>query len=69
MQEERNILMQDVLEHCKHYCMSRGVSLFFVDLRWGITKQEQEEGKVLELCLNEIDNCRPFFIGFLGHRY
>ncbi len=24
---------------------------------------------VLELCLKEIDNCRPYFVNLLGERY
>ncbi len=38
-----------------------------VDLRWGITDEKQ--GEVLPICLQEIRNCRPFFIGILGQRY
>jgi hypothetical protein len=28
-----------------------------------------ESGSTLSTCLNEIDRCRPFFVGFLGTRY
>jgi len=44
---------------------------FFVDidLRWGITNEQAENDKVLDLCLEQIDECRPFFIGILGERY
>jgi telomerase protein component 1 len=38
-----------------------------VDLRWGVTEEETQQA--LEICLGEIDNCRPFFIGLLGRRY
>jgi hypothetical protein len=37
-----------------------------VDLRWGVTEEETQQA--LEICLGEIDNCRPFFIGLLGRR-
>ena len=45
------------------------MSFFSVDLRWGITEEDQLKGQVLPICLREIDKCRPFFIGILGSRY
>jgi len=38
-------------------------------LRWGITDEQVAEGKVLPLCLAEIEHSRPYFIGLLGERY
>ncbi len=38
-------------------------------LRWGVTEKEAESGKALDICLDEIDSCRPYFLGLLGHRY
>ena len=40
-----------------------------MDLRWGVTSGEAAEGKVLPVCLAEIQRCRPYFIGLLGERY
>jgi hypothetical protein len=40
-----------------------------VDLRWGITEAQANEGQVLPLCLAEIERSRPYFIGLLGERY
>jgi hypothetical protein len=40
-----------------------------VDLRWGITAEQAEEGEALPLCLEAIRRCRPYFIGLLGERY
>ena len=31
--------------------------------------QESTGGKTLMICLDEIDKCRPYFIGILGKRY
>jgi len=45
------------------------VHLFEVDLRWGITKHEAEAERTLQLCLDEVDRCRPFFVGVIGQRY
>ena len=47
----------------------RNVSLSLLDLRWGVTDGESCTGKVLSVCLNEIENSHPFFIGLLGSRY
>lgn len=35
----------------------------------GVTGEESKTGKVLSVCLNEIENSHPFFIGLLGSRY
>jgi hypothetical protein len=40
-----------------------------VDLRWGITSEQTTEGNTINVCLSEIDRCRPYFIGVLGNRY
>ena len=40
-----------------------------LDLRWGITEEEAKSGKVVEICLREIENSIPFFIGIIGNRY
>jgi len=40
-------------------------SLHAIDLRWGIRPGES----VVELCLNEIENSQPFFLGIVGERY
>ena len=40
-----------------------------VDLRWGVTRGEAEEGLALPICLAEVDECRPFFLAILGERY
>src|SRR5439155_5021279 len=45
------------------------VYLIDIDLRWGVTREQAENDQVLDLCLQEIDECRPFFIGILGQRY
>jgi telomerase protein component 1 len=40
-----------------------------IDLRCGVTKEQAEKDRVLDLCLKQIDGCRSFFIGILGERY
>jgi hypothetical protein len=36
-----------------------------IDLRWVSPREEVKEDKVLDLCVQHIDECRPFFIGIL----
>jgi len=69
MQAERDELVKFVFPQLRSLCDSRGVVWGEVDLRWGITDEERAEGKVLPICLDEIKNCRPYFIGLLGERY
>lgn len=69
MQAERDELVKRVFPHLRKICESRGVNWTEVDLRWGVTDEQRAEDKVLPLCLAEIHNCRPYFIGLLGERY
>jgi hypothetical protein len=69
MQAERDELVKRVFPALRELCDARGVAWAEVDLRWGITDEQVAEGRVLPICLEEIRNCRPYFIGLLGERY
>ena len=69
MQAVRDYLMTRVFPLLRRKAARRDVSLVELDLRWGITEEESKSGRVVQICLNEIDNSRPFFIGLLGDRY
>jgi hypothetical protein len=69
MQEERELLIKQVFPELRRVCAERFVSFTEVDLRWGITEEQQAEGKVLPICLEEIHRSRLYFIGLLGERY
>lgn len=69
MQAEREALSRLTFPYLQRLCDTRGISFSVVDLRWGITDEQANAGKVLEICLAEIDRCRPFFVGLLGDRY
>jgi tetratricopeptide (TPR) repeat protein len=69
MQVDRDVLVKKVFPQLRKLCESRAVTWTEVDLRWGITKEQANEGKVLPLCLAEIERSRPYFIGLLGERY
>lgn len=68
MQEERDALIK-LFDKLRVIAFRRDVYLSVIDLRWGVTEEESKSGKVLSLCLNEIDKSRPFFIGLLGSKY
>ena len=68
MQEERSALVKS-FEKLKLTAARRNVSLSLLDLRWGVTDEEARSGKVISVCLNEIERSYPFFIGLLGNRY
>jgi len=67
--EERDLLVRKVFPELRRLCRERQVELVEVDLRWGITEEEAQQGKVLPICLGEIDRARPYFMGFIGDRY
>ena len=69
MHAERDHLVRFVFPELKEKCRQQRVHLIDVDLRWGVTQADAQDGKALDICLDEIDSCRPYFLGLLGHRY
>ena len=69
MMRERDLLVKEVFPELRRKCAKRFVTFTEVDLRWGITEAQANEGQVLPLCLAEIERSRPCFIGLLGERY
>ncbi len=73
MHFERDIIHEKVMPELNEYAARYGESVSFCDLRWGVNTGdlENEEGskKVLAVCLDEIDRCRPYMIVILGERY
>ena len=69
MQDERDYLMKRTFPKLRKLAAERDVTLTELDLRWGITEEEAKTGKVVEICLREIENSIPFFIGIIGNRY
>ena len=69
MHTERDYLSKVIFPEVREILKPRGIYLVDVDLRWGITEQESEKGETLKICLDEIENSRPFFIGIIGDRY
>ena len=73
MQFERDMIQIQVLPELNEYVRSYGESIHFVDLRWGVNtlNLDSEDGakKVLSVCLDQIDSCKPYMIILLGERY
>ncbi len=69
LQPEREQLVKKVFPRIRKECRERGVEFTEIDLRWGITEDESRTGKTIRICLEEIDRCRPYFIGIIGSRY
>jgi hypothetical protein len=69
MHAEREELVKFTFPELRRRCRERQVEFVEVDLRWGVTEEQAERGEVLPICLAEIENCRPYFIGILGGRY
>lgn len=69
MHSERDWLVKRVFPALRERLEPHRVHLVDIDLRWGITEQQSDNDEVLDLCLKQIDECRPFFVGLLGERY
>jgi len=69
LHEERDILVRKVFPEIRALCRQRGVVFTDVDLRWGLTDEDLALGQVIGACLEEIDRCRPYFIGITGETY
>ncbi len=69
LQPEREELVKKTFPRIRKACRDRGVEFTEIDLRWGITEEESRSGRTIRICLEEIDRCRPYFIGILGSSY
>lgn len=65
MQAERDHLVRFVFPRVREKLLPRRLRLVDVDLRWGVTADQD----AFDLCMREIDLCRPRFIAMLGGRY
>ena len=73
MQTERDLLHMVVIPEINEFVRKYGQSISFTDLRWGVNTDsldsQQGAHKVLSVCLDEIDNCKPYMLVFIGERY
>ena len=68
MQDERDIFVKKVFPRLREEAERKGVDLSYVDLRWGVAIGTPDVD-VISTCLMSIEDCCPFFIGFVGHSY
>lgn len=72
---ERDILVASVRPALDDLVRSFGCRVEIIDLRWGVAAADVDEdndsrqGRVLDVCLHEIDRARPLFVGLVGDRY
>src|ERR1043166_4179683 len=64
MHLERNHLASITFPALRQWCMKHRIFFNEVDLRWGVP---QDGRPSLDICLREVDDCRPFFVGLIGH--
>ena len=69
MHAERDYLVKRVFPQLRLWCAKRRLKLIDIDLRWGVSEEDATKNKrVVDVCMNNINKCRPFFLGFLGQR-
>lgn len=73
MQGERDALHRTVMPRLREQAAKNGENIQFIDLRWGIstadTDSKESTSKILSVCLQEVQNCKPYMIVLLGQRY
>lgn len=69
MHAERDHLVKVVFPALREELEKHRIHLVDVDLRWGVTWEQADNDQALGVCLDQIEACRPFFIGILGERY
>ena len=73
MHHERDILQKRVFSKVNSYASKIGESVYFSDLRWGVNTAGLDEAaasrKIIENCIEEVENCRPYMIVILGSRF
>ena len=68
MHAERDYLVEYVFPRLREWCEKRRLYLNDIDLRWGVSLADSTAKNTIRVCLNNIDECRPFFLCFLGQR-
>lgn len=69
MQGERDVVVHSVFPRLREEFGRRLVDVTEVDLRWGIPEEQLDDCGILEICIDEVLHCAPFFVGIVGNRY
>lgn len=68
MSGERDLLVQAMKSSLVGWGREYGLDVNIIDLRWGISVKESEQGRALPLCLRAVDESVPFVISLIGNR-
>lgn len=69
MHAERDFLVKRVFPELRDWCEVRKLRLIDIDLRWGVTENDASSKRAVRVCLERINDCRPFFLCFLAQRH
>ncbi len=73
MQFERDLINAKVAPRLNLFLQKYAEKVHFGDLRWGVNTTELESEdcskKVLSVCLDQIEECKPYMIILIGERY
>lgn len=73
MHSERDCMHKAIIPKLNDTAFKYGETIAICDLRWGVNTagkdSDEADRKVLSVCMNEIDACRPYFIILFGERY
>ena len=73
MQGERDYIRKFTIPRLRECFQDYPIELQVVDLRWGVNtldmKEDEQESKVLHVCIDAVHDSKPFFIGLIGKRY
>ena len=73
LQVERDYLSRYLVPELNESLRSRCIRVNLIDLRSGLNTRDcsesEKEERVLEVCIQEIHNSKPYFIGIIGGRY
>ena len=68
MGEERDYILGRLAKRVKKWGDNHCLDIVFIDMRWGITKEESTDGRTIPLCLKAVEDSVPFVISLVGER-
>ena len=74
MDLERDALKNIIVPKLNEAFIHQKLHISLVDLRHSVETDsslniEEREKRIFQVCMDEIDSCKPYFIGLVGHRY
>ncbi|KYR01370.1 TPR repeat-containing protein [Tieghemostelium lacteum] len=68
MMMDRDQIVKVVIPKIRKLCIERDIIMTYVDLRWGVTSTQSEQGTGLAMCLKELEKSN-ILVGLFGERY